>query len=87
MTVYFCAAVAPTFLCALYEDTDNGRAPTHQLYSFAIEVWYAPMGIIKHPFGPRFGDFAGSSLSILTRLHTKSPNLGPAWCPMIPTLQ
>ena len=27
----------------LYEDTANGRAATHQLYGFAIEVWYAPM--------------------------------------------
>ena len=24
----------------LYEDTANGRAATHQLYSFAIEVWF-----------------------------------------------
>ena len=27
----------------LYEDTDFGRAATHQLYSFAIEAWFAPM--------------------------------------------
>ena len=27
----------------LYEDTANGRAATHQLYSFAIEVGFAPM--------------------------------------------
>ena len=27
----------------LYEDTDNGRAATHQLFSFVIEVWFAPM--------------------------------------------
>ena len=24
----------------LYKDTGNGRAATHQLYSFAIEVWF-----------------------------------------------
>ena len=29
----------------LYEDTANGRAATHQLYGFAIEVWYAPMAV------------------------------------------
>ena len=28
---------------SLYEDIDDGRAATHHLYSFAIEVWYAPM--------------------------------------------
>ena len=27
----------------LYEDTANGRAATHQLYSFAIEFGLAPM--------------------------------------------
>ena len=27
----------------LYEDTANGRATTHQLYSFAIEIGFAPM--------------------------------------------
>ena len=27
----------------LYEYTANGRAATHQLYSFAIEVGFAPM--------------------------------------------
>ena len=27
----------------LYEDTANRRAARHQLYSLAIEVWYAPM--------------------------------------------
>ena len=30
----------------LYEDTDDGRAATHQLYSSAIDVWYAPMDTI-----------------------------------------
>ena len=24
----------------IYEDTADGRAATHQLYSFAIEVWF-----------------------------------------------
>ena len=28
----------------LYEDTANGRATTHQLYSFAIEVWFGTNG-------------------------------------------
>ena len=27
----------------LYEDTGNGKATKHQLYSSAIKVWYAPM--------------------------------------------
>ena len=27
----------------LYEDTANGRATTHQLYRFAIEIGFAPM--------------------------------------------
>ena len=27
----------------LYKDTGERRAVTHQLYSSAIEVWYAPM--------------------------------------------
>ena len=39
---WLCAAVAPIFSVLgfpLYEDTANGRAATHQLYSFAIEVW------------------------------------------------
>ena len=27
----------------LHEDTSNGRATTHQLYSFAIEIGFAPM--------------------------------------------
>ena len=27
----------------LYEDTENETAATHHLYSFAIEVWFAPM--------------------------------------------
>ena len=27
----------------LYEDTDHGRAATHQLYSFAIVIEFAPM--------------------------------------------
>ena len=28
----------------LYEDTGNGRAAKHQLYSSAKEAWYTPMG-------------------------------------------
>ena len=27
----------------LYKDNNDGRAATNQLYSFAIEVWYAPI--------------------------------------------
>ena len=27
----------------LHKDTANGRAATHQLYSFAIEIGFAPM--------------------------------------------
>ena len=30
----------------LYEDTDDGKAATHQLYSLAIEVWYALMPVL-----------------------------------------
>ena len=28
----------------LYEDTDLGRATAHQLYCFAIEVWFGANG-------------------------------------------
>ena len=30
----------------LYENTGNGRAATHQLYSSAIEIWYALIALI-----------------------------------------
>ena len=38
---WFCAAVSPSIFCAgfpFYKVTDKGRAATHQLYSFDIEV-------------------------------------------------
>ena len=30
----------------LYEDTANGRAAKHQLYSFAIDVWFGANGAV-----------------------------------------
>ena len=42
-------------------------------------------GIIGHLSGSRFGDLADWGLSILTKLWTKSPNIGPEKCLMIPT--
>ena len=57
--------------------------PTHvtPLWSQIITA----VGIIRHLSGPRFADYAGSSLSILTHTLAKSPNLGPKRCHMIPT--
>ena len=40
---WFCADVALTFFVLgfpLQEDTANGRAATHKLYSFDIDVWF-----------------------------------------------
>ena len=41
---------------------------------------------IGHLYGLRFGDFAETSLSILTQLEAKSPNFVPERSPMIPSL-
>ena len=30
-------------LAPFYEDTDSGRAATHQLYSFSMEFWFSPI--------------------------------------------
>ena len=48
----------------LYEDTGDGRAVTHQLYSFAIEVWYAPMARCLPAFssGESLSEFSARSL-------------------------
>ena len=34
----------------LYEDTGDGRAAKHQLYSSAKEVWYTPMGQVPEKY-------------------------------------
>ena len=33
----------PASLFPLYKDTENGREAKYQLYSFVIQVWFAPM--------------------------------------------
>ena len=61
---WFCAAVSPSIFCAgfpFYKVTDKGRAATHQLYSFDIEVGFAPMEATA------LGDFDCYSSNRITR--------------------
>ena len=49
---WFRAAVAPTFHCAI-KDTANGRAATHQIYSFTIEIWFGANGPAQSKQAPK----------------------------------
>ena len=39
---------SPVLGFTLVKGTGDGIASTHQLYSSAMEVWYAPMGVVGY---------------------------------------
>ena len=71
----------------LQEMTDASKNGTGgNLYIKSTVKFWKRVDIIEHLSGPRFDDFSGLSLSIVTQFPTKSSNLGPKGYPMVQTL-
>ena len=71
----------------LQEMTDASKNGSGgNLYIKSTVKFWKRVDIIEHLSGPRFDDFSGLSLSIVTQFPTKSSNLGPKGYPMVQTL-